>query len=460
MKKLFTSLSSFCILLSLVTAFKTNAQIISRDDFSRGSLGAAWIASDYTKWSIVSGHAYNYIDGTGGTLTTSKKYTQTSYVLETVGVTLENGYHRQYSILFGKLDPRSEYGYTLQYQPSYDQGLTLGRAEGNEYWPIVLAHKNIILDPVKPITFRIEKYSSGLIKVFLNSGNGYSNLPVLEATDTTYPALGHFGWRVDTETAAVPFLVDWIEARKLPSVITNPINADRRAYHVAVMSPGFPVYNDRDYTFLKVPAVLNGAAFIQTANLDKWNTSRSFLTFRLTKQSTLYVLYDPRATALPAWLSGWTKLPDVVKTNDPGTSYLHVYSKTFPAGTITLGGNLASPAKGALTHYLVAVSLSNSGARIADESEEKYDTAVTAASAFPNPARSQATIRYQLSEATPVKITMFDSGGMLTSELVNEYQNAGTYEKVLDVRSMKEGIYMYRLQTGIQIQTGKLLITR
>jgi hypothetical protein len=460
MKKLFTSLNAFCILLSLFNPVKTSAQVISRDDFDRGSLGPAWLASDYSRWSIVSGKAHNYIDGTGGKLTTSKKFPHTSYVLETVGTTLGNGYHRQYSILFGKLDPNAEYGYTLKYQPSYDQGLTLGRAEGNEYWPIVLAHKDIVLDPSKQITFRIEKYSSGLIKVFLNSGDGYSNLPVLEATDIAYPALGHFGWRVDTETAAVPFSVDWIEARKLPSVITNPINAAGKAYHVAIMSPGFPVYNDRNYIFTKVPPVLKDAAFIQTANLEKWNTGRSFLSFKLTKPSTLYVLYDPRATALPAWLRDWTKLPDVVNTTDPGTSRLNIYSKTFPAGTVTLGGNLASPAKGALTHYLVAVNLSPSGARMADESEEKYDIVDAPTAVFPNPARSQATVRYRLSEAAPVKIALFDSGGMLASELVDEYQQAGSYEKVLDVRNMKEGIYMYRLQTGIQIQTGKLLITR
>lgn len=93
--------------------------------------------------------------------------------------------------------------------------------------------------------------------------------------------------------------------------------------------------------------------YIKTPNDDKANKSTAALTFNLTKNATVYIGYDPRATTLPAWLSGWQKLTDKLGVDDPNISSLVLYSKTYPAGKVTLGGNLASPAASALNQYCV-----------------------------------------------------------------------------------------------------------
>lgn len=467
MKNTTTSIKAALLAGLLSMPFWVEAQVIFRDDFTRSTLGSAWIAPEYTRWSIVGGKAYNYIDGQGGTLNSSAKFPQTSYVIETLAFPLKTGYYRQYGILFGKPNPDQDYGYILKYEPYHNQGLSLGRSEGNEFYPVRLAQKAITLDPNLKYTFRIERYASGLIKVFINSGKGYGSQPVLEATDTTYPALGHIGWRVDTETAAESFYVDWMEARALPSLLTSPEAASGRVYEVANISVGVPHYIDRPYTITSLPTYLSEAAFIQTANDDKNDTRTSFLTFQLAQQSRLYVLYDPRATVLPAWLQRWTKLTDRVGTTDPGTSFMNLYTKVVSPGTITLGGNLAAPAAGSQMNYLVAAvpneavaQQTNVGGRLLDDQKTAISEIEPSLSNYPNPAQVNTTIRYQLPRATHVNLAVYDLLGRPVTVLVNERQEAGAHEQVVDMQDMANGVYLYQLETGSQRQVGKMLISR
>lgn len=460
-----------CIwLFTLLTlSISLKAQVIFRDDFTRTSLGKDWLTTGYARWSIVNGLAYNYIDGAGGTLTGSKKHTATSYVLETKVYPLKNGYWREYGIVFGKPSPDADYGYILKYHPYYNLGLMLGRSDGNEFYPVILNRKFITLDPDKQYSIKIVKNADGKIEVYLNDGTGYSANPVLEATDKTYPALGHLGLRVDTQTAAEPYYVDWIEARSLPSLITSPTTTGTETYQVANMGVNATLYVDRDYSFASLPAFLQGAAFIQTGNESKRDKRASFLKFNLDREAIVYVAYDPRAKALPAWLNGWQKLADKIYTSDPGTSYLNIYSKVFPAGTVSLGGNLAAPAAGALTNYLVA-AIPSSPSKVREgifpeitgkflpAEREGFSDEITANGFYPNPASHKTAIRYTLKESATVNLTLFDKQGRSMASLVNERRPAGSHEETIDVQHMAEGVYLYQLRTGEHVQSGKMLI--
>ena len=68
----------------------------------------------------------------------------------------------------------------------------------------------------------------------------------------------------------------------------------------------------------------------------------------------VYVCYDSRATALPAWLNdgSWSLTADTVSTMDVAAKVL---LKNVPAGVVTLGGNLQAPPAGADSHYFVVV---------------------------------------------------------------------------------------------------------
>lgn len=377
MKKIIqASFPAFFLLMFLLVTNTLSAQsgdsIIFRDDFNRATLGSFWQAA--YSWSIVNGSAYSFIDGTGGTLRTSQNYSQTSYVIETKARGFTGSYKREFRISFGQANLSDERMYVLTYKPYYRGTLTLSRSTNNVYFPEPLDEVVLYpdLDSSRWYNFKIARYKSGLIQVYLDKGEGYGTIPLLEAIDLTYVETGHIGWQVDTETSAESFYVDWIEAYKpcveKPAVREKPNEDDlitqvsaksEKLYNVAKIDTGLNVYTDRDYTITSVPAYLKGASFVQTAMDDKKNTSDTFLTFFVKKDAIIYVGYDPRGKAIPAWLNKWTKTGDYIGTTDPGSNYLEVYSKLAKAGELypsplLLGGNLASPAYGSEMNYLVA----------------------------------------------------------------------------------------------------------
>ena len=349
---------------------QSNAPIF-RDDFNREELGEAW--GESFAWGIVAGSAFNYIDGTGGSLRTAKNFDSPSYVIETVGKGFTINYERQFRIVFGQTKLGSNSAYVLSYTPYSGGKLALSRATDNIYYGDILDEISIYPDLAtdKWYQFKIAKYKSGLIQVYVDQGAGYSAIPLLEAIDNTYPTLGHFGWQIDTQTFAEEFYVDWVEAaqpavekpavREKPvpdDLITQVSAASGRHYSVAKLKTNEKVFTDRTYTVTALPPYLEGASFIQTAAADKEDVSDTFLTMFLQKQVIVYVAYDPRATSLPAWLTGWKKTGDIIQISDPEPGYLELYSKlvenSLYPDPFLLGGNLASPAAGAQQNYMVA----------------------------------------------------------------------------------------------------------
>ncbi len=342
----------------LLLAQSAVAQTIFRDDFNRDAAGPAWRSPDYARWTLANGRANNRIDGVGGTLQTAAAFPQTAYVIESHAFPFVRNYQRTYAITFGKPNPDQDYGYIVRYNSYINPELRLGRSDGNEFYPIMLDDSSLVLDIAREYTFRIERTAAGLIRVFINDGSGYGTEPVLQAVDTTYAALGHFGWRVDTETFAEDFSVEWIEARypagPAPSLLTNVQSTGDTPYNVGQLAPDSLLYVDRSYVFTAVPDFLKGAAYVRTANANKGRSDTAHVAFDLTEEANLYVFYDPRGTRLPGWMTGWEKINEQVYSTDSGTNVLDIYTKTYGAGRVILGGNLEAFGVGALTNYLVA----------------------------------------------------------------------------------------------------------
>lgn len=136
-------------------------------------------------------------------------------------------------------------------------------------------------------------------------------------------------------------------------LISNISATSGRSYALGKLIKSTAFYTDRTYQTTSVPTILNNAPFIKTANDDKADKSTSLLSFTLSEKATVYVAYDPRETKLPSWLSSWQKSSSQIGINDPKISNMILFSKSFAAGKVTLGGNLASPAAGALNMYFV-----------------------------------------------------------------------------------------------------------
>ncbi len=79
---------------------------------------------------------------------------------------------------------------------------------------------------------------------------------------------------------------------------------------------------------------------------------------------------------------------------------------------------------------------------------------------YPNPFRAQTTIRYEVPQAGPVRIVVYDMVGRRVGTLVDGKQPAGRKEVVFDARRLASGVYFVRLQAQGQTLTRKLTVVR
>jgi hypothetical protein len=122
-----------------------------------------------------------------------------------------------------------------------------------------------------------------------------------------------------------------------------------RPYIAGVPAVGSYAAIDRTYTISALSTNLADSRnrMILPAYEDKAVTANSHLTFSLNRAATVYVCYDGRMTTRPAFLnSTWTLTTETFSTTHTTASPFKVYSKPFPAGSVTLGGTLQSPAAG------------------------------------------------------------------------------------------------------------------
>lgn len=259
-------------------------------------------------------------------------------------------------------------------------------------------------------------------------------------------------------------------------LITNVTSLTGRSYRLGELVEGTAVYTDRTYQVTTVPSFLNKAPFIKTPNDDKANKATEALSFNLTQNATVYIGYDPRATALPAWMSDWQKLTEKVGINDPVITYLELYSKTYPAGKVTLGGNLASPAAGALNQYCVIAQAQQAQLRMIISqgtgtkaglkevfsinpdkiktpsihfSETNRDKTFISHSliqnnkVYPNPFIKNTKIYYSLKNKAHVNLSIHNIQGQQVQLLANGLKEAGDYQATFNAGKFASGMYIY-----------------
>jgi hypothetical protein len=122
-----------------------------------------------------------------------------------------------------------------------------------------------------------------------------------------------------------------------PTWVDNTHAASGATYSWGILATGQLVYVDRTFPFTD-PASLTGQAYLRTANADKAAVLNPFVTFDVTVPVTVYVAHDSRLT-LPTWLTGWDDAADDLVSAD---ATLHLFSRNFAAGAVTLGPNAAT----------------------------------------------------------------------------------------------------------------------
>ncbi len=127
-------------------------------------------------------------------------------------------------------------------------------------------------------------------------------------------------------------------------------------YKQNILEAGNAYYTDvPDYTVTSIPVILEDGIWINTANSDRNNTDDNYISFTTDRNIRLYIAYDGGAATRPNWMSGYTDTGVNLSTTNPSAPLHRLYRKDFPAGSVTLGGNLAAGANGADANYVVIV---------------------------------------------------------------------------------------------------------
>lgn len=75
----------------------------------------------------------------------------------------------------------------------------------------------------------------------------------------------------------------------------------------------------------------------------------------------------------------------------------------------------------------------------------------------PNPVSGPAVINYSIGLAGHTRIALYNSSGVLVTDLVNENQQVGTYELTFDVTTLPAGTYYYRVISGDYVSEPQVL---
>ena len=94
--------------------------------------------------------------------------------------------------------------------------------------------------------------------------------------------------------------------------------------------------------------------------------------------------------------------------------------------------------------------------------EEALPTSFRLEQNYPNPFNPNTIISYQLPTRTHVSLKVYDLLGREVATLVDEFQNAGTYNSQLSIINyqLSSGVYFYRLQAGEFVQTKKMIVLK
>lgn len=79
---------------------------------------------------------------------------------------------------------------------------------------------------------------------------------------------------------------------------------------------------------------------------------------------------------------------------------------------------------------------------------------------YPNPFNPETRIKYQLPKNSIVKLSVFDITGRIVVELVNNSQNAGSYEIYFNASDLASGLYFYKLETNEFMETKKMIVIK
>ena len=184
-----------------------------------------------------------------------------------------------------------------------------------------------------------------------------------------------------------------------------------------------------------------------------WNSTMTNLpvVFKTAPQVPLQVMksfYDTTVTVKPE-MDRSTGTPDYDGTQMPFDFSYPTSSPLYTAGT-------NGEALGDRTYFGISVGVTN---------EEMIPSKYELFSNYPNPFNPTTHIQYALPAAGGVRLEIVNTLGQTINTLVDQHQQAGTYNVVWDGRDMNgrqvsTGAYIYRLKTSNSVLAKKMILIK
>jgi len=97
-----------------------------------------------------------------------------------------------------------------------------------------------------------------------------------------------------------------------------------------------------------------------------------------------------------------------------------------------------------------------------NDSQENLPASYLVASSYPNPFNPAAVISFSLTQSEHVKVTVYDLLGREIAVLANGIYPAGANQVKFDAGSMagSSAVYFYRVETGSEVATGKMVLLK
>lgn len=90
--------------------------------------------------------------------------------------------------------------------------------------------------------------------------------------------------------------------------------------------------------------------------------------------------------------------------------------------------------------------------------EDSFENIVSSNQNYPNPFRTETTLKFTLAQRAHVVISVFDITGREMIVIINETKESGTWQVKFDRGSLPNGIYYYTLSAGDHKLTRKMMI--
>jgi hypothetical protein len=94
------------------------------------------------------------------------------------------------------------------------------------------------------------------------------------------------------------------------------------------------------------------------------------------------------------------------------------------------------------------------------ESSRMIPTEFALGQNYPNPFNPTTTLRFDLPNAAKVTLGVYDVSGRLVTTLIDGFHQAGSYEAIFDAAGLASGVYIYRMEAGDFIASGKMVMLK